>query len=92
MTKMHVRCSNCGLKYEKEPSFFTGASYVSYAFTVALIIIVFVASEIFFDEVNVDLQIWLIAIAGILLAPVNFRISRNIWINLFVRYQAKNKK
>jgi len=87
MTKMHKRCAHCGLKYDREPSFFTGAAYVSYAFTVALIIIVFVASKLLFDVVNVDYQIILIAAIGILLAPLNFRLSRNIWINLFVKYE-----
>jgi len=89
---MHTRCAHCGLKYEKEPSFFTGATYVSYALTVALIITIFVASEILYDEVNVDKQIWVIAILGVLLAPVNFRLSRNIWINLFVKYDPEKGK
>ncbi|MFO0436645.1 MAG: DUF983 domain-containing protein, partial [Sphingobacteriaceae bacterium] len=30
---MHETCSHCQLKYEKEPSFFYGAMYVSYALT-----------------------------------------------------------
>ena len=88
---MHERCAHCGLKYEKEPSFFTGASYVSYAFTVALIVIIFVASKILFDVVNVDYQIILIATIGVLLAPLNFRLSRNIWINLFVKYEPNKR-
>jgi len=88
---MHERCAHCGLKYDREPSFFTGASYVSYAFTVGLIITVFLLSKLLFNEVNVDYQITAISIVGVLLAPLNFRLSRNVWINLFVKYEPNKR-
>ncbi|MFO0004725.1 MAG: DUF983 domain-containing protein, partial [bacterium] len=34
--KMHNECGNCGLHYEREPGFFQGAMYVSYALGVAV--------------------------------------------------------
>ncbi len=33
MFEMHQNCDNCGLKYEREPGYFTGAMYVAYALT-----------------------------------------------------------
>ena len=50
MARMHKTCSNCGIRYEKDPSFFTGAMYVSYAFSVAIVVSVFVAFNVLFED------------------------------------------
>ena len=34
MPKMHVNCPNCGHHFEREPGFFFGDMYISYALTV----------------------------------------------------------
>ena len=86
--KMHERCSNCGLKYKMEPSFFYGAMYVSYAVGVAFAVAAFVISYLF---IGLSLLNAFIAIVGTLVffLPVIIRLSRNIWINFFVKYDAK---
>lgn len=83
--KMHENCSHCGLKYQIEPSFFYGAMYVSYGLTVAIGIAAFIISHIF---IGLDLAKSFIAIilALILLMPVTARLSRNIYINIFVHF------
>ena len=83
--KMHERCSCCQTKYKMEPSFFYGAMYVSYAVGVAIAIAVFLISSVFMDT---SLPKTFIAIVStlVLLLPVIIRLSRNIWINLFVSY------
>ncbi|MFK7899784.1 MAG: DUF983 domain-containing protein [Cyclobacteriaceae bacterium] len=85
--KMNKRCGNCNLKYSREPSFFTGSTYVSYGITVALIISVYLGFFILQDEPNVNRIITIIITIAVLIAPLNFRLSRNIWINLFVKYK-----
>ncbi|WP_422083458.1 DUF983 domain-containing protein [Ulvibacterium sp.] len=86
--KMHERCSNCGLKYKMEPSFFYGAMYVSYAVGVAFAVAAFVISYLF---IGLSLLNAFIAIVGtlVLFLPVIIRLSRNIWINFFVKYDAE---
>lgn len=37
MLTMNVHCEYCGLYYEKEPGFWTGAMYVSYGIIVAIV-------------------------------------------------------
>lgn len=90
--KMHERCSHCGLKYKMEPNFFFGAMFVSYGVAVALGIFIFVIA---FLGIKTNLKTAFIAIlAGlIILMPVITRISRNIYINIFVNYdpQAPDK-
>lgn len=88
--KMSESCSVCGLKYKIEPSFFYGAMYVSYALGVGLALVLF-ALAFFVFEVEV-FQIFLIIVVGLLvLLPVIGRLSRNIWINFFVRYEGKSQ-
>ena len=89
--EMFDTCSHCGLKYKMEPSFFYGAMYVSYAVGVAFAVAAFVVSFFFFkaDLVTVFISIVLTLIAFL---PVIIRLSRNIWINFFVKYKNGESK
>ncbi len=82
---MNDRCSHCGLKYKIEPSFFYGAMYVSYAVGVAFAVAAFVVSFLF---LGTSLVTTFISIVGTLIVfmPLILRLSRNIWINFFVKY------
>lgn len=84
--KMHERCSNCGTKYKMEPSFFFGAMYVSYGLGIAFSVAAFVITYLL---VGSDLVTTFWAITGTLVVfmPVIIRLSRNIWINLFLNYK-----
>jgi uncharacterized protein (DUF983 family) len=87
--KMHEKCSHCGLKYQMEPSFFYGAMYVSYALSVAVGVAAFVIFKMFLGLPLV--QTFIAMVLGlVILYPFILRISRNIWINMFVDYQEKN--
>ena len=85
--KIYENCDSCGLKYMIEPSFFYGAMYVSYALTVGLAIAIFILGYI----LNLSLITSFIAILVILLGltPVTMRISRLIYINMFVHFKEK---
>jgi len=82
---MNERCSHCGLKYKIEPSFFYGAMYVSYGVGIAFAVAAFVIS---FLLIGTSLITTFISIVGtmIVFMPVIIRLSRNIWINFFVKY------
>jgi hypothetical protein len=68
-----------------EPSYYFGAMYVNYGITVALSVITFlIASVIFKAEL---LQSFAVIIALLVLRPVNLRLSRIIWINMFVEFE-----
>jgi uncharacterized protein (DUF983 family) len=85
---MHDQCGHCGLVYRIEPSFFYGAMYVSYALGVALAIAVFIISKMVFQYELLQSFFAIIA-ALILLMPLLIRLSRNIWINLFISFDQK---
>jgi len=83
--KMNENCGHCGLKYQIEPSFFYGAMYVSYGLNVAVGIAAFIVSFVFFGA-SIEQSFIAIVITLILLFPFVLRLSRNLYINMFVSY------
>ena len=83
--KMHERCSHCNLKYSLEPSFFYGAMYVSYGLGVAFSVAAFIISFLFFNSTLMTSFV-AIVITLVVLMPVNMRLARNIWINMFITF------
>ncbi|PLB17889.1 MAG: hypothetical protein TRG1_3291 [Flavobacteriaceae bacterium FS1-H7996/R] len=82
---MHETCSNCGTKYKIEPSFFYGAMYVSYAVGIAFAVAAFVISFVFL-KANINTVFISIVVTLIVFLPIIIRLSRNIWINIFMHY------
>ncbi|WP_010181520.1 DUF983 domain-containing protein [Aquimarina agarilytica] len=84
---MNERCSHCHTKYSMEPSFFYGAMYVSYGVGIAFGVAAFVISY-FFLHLNL-LMSYIVIVATIIgCLPIILRLSRNIWINLFMSYDS----
>ena len=88
MSAMNKKCSKCNGKFEPEPSFYTGAMYVGYAFTVAIVISVFTVFNVLSEDPNVTLMFLCVVFIAILFAPLNLRLSRNIWAAMLL---GKNK-
>lgn len=88
---MYGHCPVCNQTYEPEPNFYYGSMYVSYAYTVAIFVAVFVIVNLF-----LGLGMWYVlgtlAAVLVLLGPYLFRISRVTWLNFFVRYKPDETK
>ncbi|TGV01107.1 DUF983 domain-containing protein [Flavivirga rizhaonensis] len=82
--KINDRCKTCNFKFEREPGFFFGAMFVSYAIAVAEFIGVFIISY-FFLGLSLLASFFGIIISAILFSTINFRLSRTIWIYLFYK-------
>lgn len=91
LLKMHERCSHCDLKYQIEPSFFYGAMYVSYGLNVAVGVAAFIISYVFLNT-TITGSLFVIFGALILMYPLVIRLSRNIYINIFVSYDENYDK
>lgn len=89
--KMNENCSHCGFKYQIEPSFFYGAMYVSYGLNVAVGIAAFIVSFVFFGA-NIEQSFIAIVVTLILLFPFVLRLSRNLYINMFVSYDPETNR
>ena len=92
ITKMNDYCSVCGQPTEIEVGFYVGTGYVSYALTVAYFVSSFVACKVLigmtFDLDDNRILYWLFSAIAlvILLQPIFMRLSRSIWIAMFVSY------
>ena len=81
-------CENCSLSYELEIGFWYGSMYVSYAISVGIMLIFWTLTNFFYPSINVLNEILIISFAIILISPLNYHISRLIWINFFIKYIA----
>ncbi|MEM9052144.1 MAG: DUF983 domain-containing protein [Bacteroidota bacterium] len=94
-TELNKRCEVCDEDFEREPGFYFGAAYVSYALTVALWIALFAALTVFdaielisYDFFEDGLLYFILGIVLlIVLLPALYRLSRAIWINFFVAFR-----
>lgn len=90
ITKLHDNCSHCNLKYMIEPSFFYGAMYINYGITVAISVAVFVIAKLGF-ELDLLQSFLMVLAALIFLAPINLRLARILWINMFVNFKEETE-
>lgn len=79
---MNPECPSCGLQFEREPGYFTGAMYVSYILALPVLatcigIVYLVAPSLSFEAtVGAGALLFLPAV------PMIFRYSRILWIHL----------
>ncbi|MCG3165780.1 MAG: hypothetical protein POELPBGB_01555 [Bacteroidia bacterium] len=89
MPVMNETCPHCAHKFEREPGFFWGAMYVSYALAVAEMVSVFVAWSVLLPDAAYDYKIIVLFISVlVLLIFPNFRLSRIIWMYFFTKKEA----
>ncbi|GHA61980.1 hypothetical protein GCM10007389_13240 [Pontibacter akesuensis] len=84
---MHESCPCCGQAFEPEPGYYYGAMYVSFAFNVAIFIVSLFILYQFVEDVTIAMMMGVVAVVVIGLLPVIFRLSRALWIHMFVRYE-----
>ena len=77
---MRVACPECGLRFEREPGYFLGAMYYSYAISIAAGAPFAIAGLVF------DWPTWVAGLAATgaiaLASPVSFRLSRVLWLHM----------
>lgn len=87
---MYERCPVCNQKYDLEPGFWWGTSYISYGLAILLSGLTFTAWWILIGISTNDNRVfyWLIAnaILLVIIQPWLMRISRVIYIYFFVSY------
>ncbi len=84
---MNAYCPCCGQSFEPEPGYYYGAMYVSFGFNVAIFIVSMLVLSQFVEEITLAMLIGVIAVVVVGLLPVVFRLSRVLWINIFIRYE-----
>ena len=87
---MHEHCPCCGQRYHLEPSFYYGALYISYGLQVALFATVSVGLYVLVDDAPLSWYLGGVTALALLLFPVIFRLSRSVWIHIFVKYDPEH--
>jgi len=82
-SQMHEHCPSCHVRYEVEPGFFFGAMYVSYAFTVGIMLVGGIVIFNFFNDPPAMGYIVPITSISLAMVPFNFRTARVLFIHLF---------
>ena len=87
--KMNDVCPNCGEVHEKEPGYFLGAMYFSYALVVMGGFVVFMGSWALYPG---QYNFWAIPLfigLCVLLSMPNYRVSRLLWMYILTRKGSK---
>ena len=84
---MHKNCPCCGQDLEQEPGYYYGAMYVSFGFNVGIFLVsLFILNQLV-KEITVPMMAGVVVAVVLGFLPIIFRLSRAIWINIFVRYE-----
>lgn len=75
-------CPNCKANFQPEPDFFYGAMYISYAFSVALVISAIVAMNVLFEKPELWMYITTVVVTNLLLFPAMLRYSKVLYLYL----------
>ena len=80
--KMHEACPVCNATYQPEPGFYFGAMFISYAFTVVLMVVNWLVLYLFFKPTT-NTYMYSFLISVLIFSPFSFRYSRLIWLYWF---------
>ena len=83
---MHARCFCCQLSFTPEPGFYFGAMFVSYGINTAQFIGAWVALLLLYPDYSLALLLSILVAVVLLGLPFTFRLSRSIWLSVFVSY------
>ena len=84
---MNDHCPVCGQSFMPEPGYYFGAMFVSYGLNAAFFIAVWIAMIVLMDEVSLTAMLIALVVVIFGLLPITFRLSRVLWIYIFVRYE-----
>ena len=88
---MHSACPHCKQSFEPEPGFYFGAMFVSYGINTALFITSWVALLFIYPDYSLGLLLGILVAVVLLSLPFSFRLSRSIWLALFVRFDPRTR-
>ncbi|WP_192349826.1 DUF983 domain-containing protein [Algoriphagus sp. Y33] len=80
LSDVNKSCSVCGANFHAEPDFFYGAMYVSYAFSVALVITVMVVLNVLMERPALWMYLTTVAVSNIILMPMMLRYSKVLYL------------
>ncbi|EKB50731.1 DUF983 domain-containing protein [Cecembia lonarensis] len=80
LTEVHQECPHCEAVLTPEPDFFYGAMYISYAFSVALVINILLILNYVFGDPEISVYVITVIISNFLLLPLMLRYSKVLYL------------
>ena len=80
LTEVNHRCPHCEAVLIPEPDFFYGAMYISYAFSVAMVINILLILNYLFDDPDISVYVTTVIITNLLLLPLMLRYSKVLYL------------
>lgn len=77
---MHSRCGVCDANLIPEPGFYDGAMYISYAFSVALMITSLVAINVLVEVPKLWMYLTTVVVLTIFFMPAMLRYSKTLYL------------
>ncbi len=90
--KMDKSCPHCGQSFEPEPGFYFGAMFVSYGINTVLFLGVWTLLAIFVKDYGLSTLLIALGLTVVVFLPLTFRLSRSVWIAIFVPFQKASPK
>jgi len=82
-------CKVCNLKFEKEPGFFYGSLYITYAIGVAVFVAWWITKIILFPEMSIDAMVLWMVVIQFFISPMSLYYAKLFWLNLFVTFKSQ---
>lgn len=82
---IYESCKICQTKYSKEPGFYYGAMYVSYALAVAFSISLYVILNVLKFDFTIEQFILFYSLLILFSTPFIYALSKIIWANIFIK-------
>jgi uncharacterized protein (DUF983 family) len=80
IVRMNEKCPSCGLVFSREPGYFSGAMYFSYALAIAVILVLWAMLAILLGNWPFTRLLIAAGIVFLPFIPAVFRYSRILWI------------
>ncbi len=81
--EMNARCSDCNYRFDREPGYFIGAMYISYALAVFQGLVIFLSAHFLFPSLTINWKLALVIFVIVIFAKKNYKWSRILYIHLF---------
>lgn len=80
LSDVNKSCPVCGANFHPEPDFYYGAMYISYAFSVALMITSLTAINVLVEIPKLWMYLTTVAVLNVLLLPAMLRYSKVLYL------------
>jgi uncharacterized protein (DUF983 family) len=89
-SNMNKTCTACSLAFEPEPGYYFGAMFISYAINTGIFIVTWIILSLAYPDYTAFHLVSILILVSVGLLPFIYRISRSMWLSIFVGFEEGN--